>query len=209
VNATFLPLHRELLTSRRVALWTVPGDRLRWAELGFLVGAGVTAAATVSYLDFGLRLPGHAILRAVFPMALGLSLAPRRLGGIVMGASAAATAMLLKTAGAGGLGIGALTSLCLIGPMLDAALWRAKAGWPVYLSFALAGCLANLGALLVRGAGKYSGWESLVKRPFADWASVASWSYLLCGLIAGLLSAAIWFRLRTARGKDGPPESGS
>ena len=53
-----------------------------------------------------------------------------------------------------GTGNGRLTSLCLIGPMLDAALWRAKAGWPVYLNFALASCLANLGAFVVRGARK-------------------------------------------------------
>ena len=209
MNAVFFPLHRELLASSRLATWTAPADRLRWAELGLLVGAGATAAVAVAWLDFGLRFPGHAILRAVFPMALGLSLAPRRLGGVVMGASACATAMLLKAASGGGLGIGAMTSLCLIGPMLDAALWRAKAGWPVYLSFALAGCLANLGAFAVRGAGKYSGWESLLKRPFGEWLSIASWSYLLCGLIAGLLSAAIWFRLRASRGEDRPRGSGS
>jgi hypothetical protein len=142
-------------------------------------------------------------------MALGLSLAPRRLGGVVMGASALVAAMWLKAAGVSGLGIGALTSLCLIGPMLDAALWRAKSGWPVYLSFALAGCLANLGAFAVRGAWKASSWESLLKRPLAEWVSVASWSYLLCGLIAGLLSAAIWFRLRAGHGEEHTRESGS
>ena len=154
MNAVLLPLHRELLASSRVAAWTRPSDRLRWAELGFLIGAGATAAVAVSCLDFGLRVPGHAILRAVFPMALGLSLAPRRLGGLVMGASAWAMAMLLKSTGGSGLGIGALTSLCLTGPMLDVALWRAKSGWPVYLSFAAGGCLANIGAFAVRGAGK-------------------------------------------------------
>ena len=201
MNAAILPLHRELLASSRLASWTSPTDRLRWAELGLLAGAGVTAAVAVGCLDFHLRVPGHAILRAVFPMALGLSLAPRRLGGVVMGASAAAAAMLLKAAGVGGLGIGAMTSLCLTGPMLDAALWRAKAGWPVYLSFALAGCLANVGAFVVRGTSKYSGWETL-KRPFAEWLSVSSWSYLLCGLAAGLLSAAIWFRWSADRGQE-------
>lgn len=206
MNAVILPLHRGLLASSRVASWTKPSDRLRWAELGFLIGAGATAALAVGCLDFGLRVPGHAILRAVFPMALGLSLAPRRFGGIVMGASAWAAAMLLKSSGGSGLGIGALTSLCLIGPFLDAALWRAKSGWPVYLSFAAAGCLANIGAFAVRGAGKLSGWE-LLKRPPAEWVSVAWWSYLLCGLIAGLLSAAIWFRLRASRDEKRARES--
>ncbi len=209
MNAVFLPLHRELLASSRIAAWTRPSDRLRWAELVVLIGAGATAAFAVGCLDFGLRVPGHAILRAVFPMALGLSLAPRRWGGLVMGLGAGATAMLLKATGGAGLGIGALTSLCLIGPLLDAALWRTKSGWPVYLSFGLAGCLANFGAFLVRGGWKASGWESLLKRPLAEWVSVASWSYLLCGLAAGLLSAAIWFRLRAGRDEPHPPESGS
>jgi len=209
VNAVLLPLHRELLASSRVAAWARPSDRLRWEELGFLIGAGATAAVAVSCLDFGLRVPGHAILRAVFPMALGLSLAPRRLGGLVMGASAWAMAMLLKSTGGSGLGIGALTSLCLTGPMLDVALWRAKSGWPVYLSFAAGGCLANIGAFAVRGAGKLSGWESLLKRPLAEWVSVAWWSYLFCGLIAGLLSAAIWFRLHAGRDDERTPESAS
>lgn len=209
MNAVILPLHRELLASSRIAAWIKPSDRLRWAELGFLIGAGATAAVAVSCLDFGLRVPGHAILRAVFPMALGLSLAPRRLGGLVMGASAWGTAMLLKSTGGAGLGIGAMTSLCLIGPMLDVALWRTKSGWPVYLSFALAGCLANMGAFAVRAAGKLSGWESLLTRPLTEWISAAWWSYLFCGLIAGLLSAAIWFRLRAGRDEERPPESAS
>ena len=207
MNATLLPVHRELLASSRVAVWTASVDRLRFGELGILIGAGITAALAVSCLDFGLRLPGHAILRAVFPMALGLSLAPRRLGGVVMGVSACATTLLLKFGGGSSPGIGALTSLCVIGPMLDAALWRAKSGWSVYLCFALAGCLTNLVAFAVRGAGKLAGLDALTKRPLADWVSTASWSYLLCGVVAGLLSAAIWFRLRADRDIHGLRES--
>jgi hypothetical protein len=199
MSAVLLPVNLELLASSRVAVWTAPTDRLGFRDLGILMGAGAMAALAVSCLDFSLRIPGHSIVRAVFPMALGLSLAPRRLGGVVMGVSACATAALLKVGGGHVPGIGAMTSLCLIGPLLDAALWRTKAGWPVHLCFALAGCLANLAAFAVRGAGKFTGLDALVKRPLADWVSVASWSYLLCGLFAGLLSAAIWFRLRANR----------
>ena len=141
-------------------------------------------------------------------MALGLSLSPRRLGGLVMGASAWAMAMLLKATGGSGLGIGALTSLCLTGPMLDVALWRAKSGWPVYLSFALAAAWPTSGPSRCAG-GKASDWESLLKWPLAEWVSVASWSTVVCGLIAGLLSAAIWFRLRAGRDEEHTPESAS
>jgi hypothetical protein len=209
VNAVLLPVHRELLASSRVAVWTNPADRLRFAELGVLVGAGIGAALAVSYLDFGLRIPGHAILRAVFPMALGLSLAPRRLGGMVMSVGAWATILLLQAAGNRGPGVGAMTSLCLTGPCLDAALWRTRSGWPLYLRFALAGGLANLAAFAVRGAGKMSGLEAFTKRPLADWFTTAVWSYSLCGIAAGLLSAGIWFRLRAGgdsnRGQEPEP----
>jgi hypothetical protein len=135
-------------------------------------------------------------LRAVLPMALGLSLAPRRMGGAFMGGSACATVVLLKAAGGSSPGIGALTSLCLIGPLLDAALWRARSGWPVYLCFALAGCGANLVAFAMRGTKKLAGLDALTQRPLTDWLTTAPWSYILCGTVAGLLSAAIWFRLR-------------
>jgi hypothetical protein len=199
IQALPLPLHRELLASSRVAGWSSPADRLRFAELAVLVGAGVTAAVAVAYLDFSLRVPGHAILRAVLPMALGLSLAPRRLGGVVMGASACTTVMLLKAAGGRGPGLGALTSLCALGPVLDVALWRCRSGWPVYLSFALAGWGTNLLAFAIRGAGKMSGFDGLRMRPLSDWLTIAPWSYSLCGLVAGFLSAALWFRLRVGR----------
>ena len=206
MNGVLLPLHRELRASSRAAAWTAPETACggpSWASWSEQEPRRRSpSAAWISAC--GCR---HAILRAVFPMALGLSLAPRRLGGVVMGASAAATAMLLHAAGGAGLGIGALTSLCLIGPMLDAALWRAKSGWPVYLSFAAGGRPGEHGGFAVRGARKLSGWESLLKRPLADWFSVASWSYLLCGLLAGLLSAAIWFRWRAGHGEERTRES--
>jgi hypothetical protein len=200
-----LPLHRELLASSRVAGWSSPTHRLWFAELAVLVGAGATAAVAVACLDFSLRIPGHAILRAVFPMALGLSLAPRRLGGIVMGAGACTTLMLLKATGGRVPGLGALASLCALGPVLDVALWWCRSGWPVYLSFALAGWGANLIAFAVRGAGKMSGLDGLRMRPLSDWLTVAPWTYSLCGLVAGLVSAAIWFRLRVDR-DTGPAE---
>lgn len=209
MNVLPLPLHRELLVSSRMAGLTASAEGFRLAELGILLGAGSTAALAVSFLDFGLHVPGHAILRAVFPMALGLSLAPRRMGGLVMGAGAWTTAILLKATGAGGLGLGALTSLCLIGPALDVALWRTRSGWPVYLSFALAGGGANLLAFTVRGAGKLSGLDALRMRPLADWLTVAPWSYTLCGLLAGLVSAAVWFRLTRGGGVRHSRESAS
>lgn len=74
-------------------------------------------------------------------MALGLSLAPRRMGGMVMGSAALCSVLVTKAGGLGTIGVGALTSLALTGPLLDAALWRARSGWRLYLAFAIAGLL--------------------------------------------------------------------
>jgi hypothetical protein len=72
-------------------------------------------------------------------MAFGLSLAPRRFGGSVMGVSALSTAMLRRVFDGPLPGMGAFTSLCLRGLLLDVALWRAQAGWRRYLRFGESG----------------------------------------------------------------------
>ena len=95
-----------------------------------------------------------------------------------------------------------MTSLLLTGPLLDFALWRARRGWRLYLGFALAGLVSNLGALTVRGVTKYVGVNRVGGRPFAQWWMQASVTYVLCGLIAGLVSAAIWFRFASRNQKD-------
>lgn len=196
MSESLLPRHPQLSASSRSAALNRYVDGADLAELGILIAAGSGAAVTVACLDFHLRVPGHAILRAMLPMALGLSLAPRRFGGLVMGSSAYGTALLLRFAGGPTPGIGAFTSLCLLGPMLDLVLWHARGGWRLYARFALAGCLANLAAFTVRGGGKWVGLDAWHARPLSDWATVAPWTYSLCGLIAGLVCAAVWFRSR-------------
>lgn len=164
------------------------------SELLLLVLAGCVAALAVMLLDFSWKIPGHAILRAVFPMACGLALVPRRLGGLVMGLSAA------LTLSAGGLarlelpGWGATTSLLCLGPVLDVILARASTSWRVWIGFAFGGLAANLVALAVQGSLKWSsgtaGFAAL-----DGWIQRAAISYPLCGLAAGLISAIVWFRL--------------
>jgi hypothetical protein len=174
------------------------------AEVLLLLGAGALAAAATTFLDMGLRIPGHAIVRAVFPMAFGFALVPRRMAGSMMGIGAALSAALLQTAGARGPGFGAMTSLVLTGPLLDLALWQARRGWRLYLGFALAGLGSNLLAMAVRGGAKAGGLDGPAARPLFDWLPQAVASYSLCGLIAGLISAAVWFRLSARREGPGP-----
>jgi hypothetical protein len=93
------------------------------------------------------------------------------------------------------MGVGAMTSLVLTGPLLEMAVWRAGRGWKLYLAFALAALSANLGAFAVRGGAKVAGLDHLGGRLLAEWWTPALVSYAICGLAAGLVSAAIWFRL--------------
>jgi hypothetical protein len=207
MSSVRFPLHNELKAGSRFPGWGFAGDRLRLVDLTILLGMGVCATLCVTLLDFGLRLPGHAILRAVFPMALGLALAPRRMAGLVMGSAAVATLIGLRMGAGIAPGLGAMTGLCLIGPLLDAALWRVRRGWQLYVGFACAGFTANLAAFLMRGAGKLSGVDLGATRPWTQWISIAPVSYALCGLLAGLFSAFVWFRFRSTDRDDAHSEA--
>jgi hypothetical protein len=166
-------------------------------EVAALIGLGIGAALLTTLVDFSLRIPGHHIVYAIFPLALGFALVPRRLAGVIMSGSAMASVLTMGAAGLHTPGVGVLTGLALVGPLLDRALRWGGTGLRLYGSFVLAGVFANGGAFLVRGVVKYAGIGALGgSRPLADWLSVAVWSYLLSGLLAGVVSAAAWFQLR-------------
>lgn len=175
------------------------GDDVSALEVATLVLLGVTAAVMSSYVRLGLRIPGHTIVLAVLPMALGLAVVPRQLAGTTMSVSAMLTAALLSASGVRYFGVGAMASITAVGPLLDLALARARGGWRLYLGFVLAGLAANMIAFSVRGGSKLLQVEGLGRRLFADWLSQAAVTYVLAGAIAGLLSAACWFRMRHQR----------
>jgi hypothetical protein len=159
----------------------------------------MAAACATAFLDFNLRVPGHAILRAVFPMAFGLALAPRQFAGAVMGASAMLSVGLLNFAGAAQVGFGAMTSLALTGPLLDLALWRARRGIGIYFGLAMAGLASNMVALAIRATAKALGLDGPGTRGLANWWPQAVVTYALCGLLAGGLGAFIWFRFAASK----------
>jgi hypothetical protein len=206
MHPAVLSVHTGLATSSR--LYSAPLARAQGRQASDLVatllllGAGVSAALATVLLDWKLRIPGHAIVRAVFPMALGLALAPRRMGGVVMGAGALGSALALRAAGCTLLGAGALTSLTLTGPFLDAALWRAQRGWQLGAGFALAGLASNLAALVARTGTKLMGLDHPAARPLAEWWLQAVGTYAACGALAGLISALVWFRCAARRGAE-------
>src|SRR5262245_257129 len=99
------------------------GDsRISTLEIVALLVFGALAAIAVSMIHMSARVPGHAILRAVFPMAAGLALVPRRSSGLVMSAGAILTTAFLRLGNFGEIQSAAFVSLLALGPMLDLAL---------------------------------------------------------------------------------------
>lgn len=175
-----------------------------------LILAGILAACSSQFLNLGIqRVPGHAILRVVFPMALGLALVPRQGSGTVMGFSALFTAIVLRGNGfqGEGLGLGALTSLIATGPILDWTLRRVNGGWWQYLAFAMAGLVSNLLALVARGVARAYGWERAGARPLVEWLSQAAVTYVICGLLAGVISGLVLFYQKRGTSLSGETRS--
>jgi len=198
--STVLSVHEGLGSSGRLRPISRLSGQLSAAELGTLVGMGACAAVLSAYMRLNLGIPGHNIIRVVFPMALGLALVPRRGAGSTMGLSGLASGSLLTLLGAGRIGPGAITSLALTGVMVDVALLGARRGWSIYVRLALAGLAANMVAFAIRAATKYSAAGHSLH---AIWFSKAGFTYPACGILAGLISAAVWFRA-TGGGQAGP-----
>jgi hypothetical protein len=187
-------VHDGLAGAGRLPSLARTRQRISAAELLILITCGAAAAVAVSYVKLSLGIPGHSIVLAAVPMALGLSLAPRRLAGSVMSAGALGTASLLSVAGAG-FGSGAFVSLTLIGPMMDLAVRGARPGWRVYAALVVSGVVTNLLALGSRATFKILGLD-IGSRPFDSWWLQASLTYTLSGIVAGLVGAFCWFHFR-------------
>lgn len=182
--------HAQLRQASRVA-----GSRALWIDLLLLVSCGIVATLMVALIDLDLKTPGHAILKGTFPIALGLALVPRRFSGFVISGTCIATLYALRSFPSLELpGGGATTSLILLGPMLDLFLWKAKPGINTYVRFGLAGLLTNALAFSVRWGGKSALIGPLGMIKLDKWLTIAPITYALCGIAAGIVSAAILFR---------------
>ena len=193
-----LPPNASLADSSRLRAVAGRLGASPWAETSVLAFLGVSAAMLTLEVDLDLHIPGHAILRCIVPIALGLALVPRKFAGTVMGGAALAT-VLAHGAGAAP-GWGSATSLVLTGPILDLAARRARTGRSVYVALIAGGAVSNVLAFAVRLVAKVltpGGGGG----PLATWWPRASGTYLLCGVAAGLVSAVLWFRFG-ARGAE-------
>ena len=202
-------IHNGLAAAGRIPAMARMHDRISASELTLLLFCGGASAAMSGFINLGLRLPGHSILLSMLPMIFGLVLAPRRFSGFIMSAGAFGTASAFSLAGLAHYGSGAFVSLCLMGPMMDLALIKARAGWDLYLALVLSGIGTNLMALGSRAMSKILGLDLASMRPFGMWWAQAVVTYTLCGAAAGLIGAFCFFHLRKQRSKSETADSGS
>ena len=189
-----------LAGATRFPLFATSGQRISAVELLLLLACGGAAAAAVGLINLSLRIPGHSIVLAAVPMVLGLSLAPRRFAGTIMGVGVVGTSWLLAGIGAASYGAGSSVSLYLLGPMMDVAVRHARSGWRVYAALVASGVVTNLLALVSRAAAKLLGLDFGGARPFDSWWLQAAVTYTLSGVAAGLLGALCWFHFNQRTG---------
>jgi hypothetical protein len=187
----------NLKRSTRLAELLNPSERISWLEFAELFACGALAALAVFAIHLSFRIPGHAILRAVFPMAAGLAIVPRRGAGLIMTIAAALTAGILHWGNIGEIQPAALVSLLALGPLLDLAMLGQPLGWRLYSRVIAAGIAANIIAFTTRIAITGLGYETPGSHQMERLGWLVPASFLLCGAIAGLVSAFAWFRLRS------------
>ncbi len=170
-------------------------DRTSISPMAILGLAGVSSALAVAFLPFPVRLPGHAILKATLPIMLGLSIVRRPLAGTMASLVAGVCMAGLAIVGSGRVQPAAVVGMLAIGPLVDWAIRiqgpRASCGW-TFARIASAGVAANMVSFGLRWLS--SGGPRLHHMKQLGWGAFLS--FAICGLAAGLISAAICFRLR-------------
>jgi hypothetical protein len=201
-------VHDGLAAAGRIPAMTRVRERISASELILLLSLGAASATLAGFLRLGIRLPGHSIILSMLPMILGLALAPRRFSGFIMSIGALGTAAAFNLAEMAHYGSGAFVSLCLMGPMMDLALTKARKGWRLYLGLMLAGIGTNLLALASRSMSKLLGLDLAGTRPFGTWWMQAAVTYSLCGAAAGLIGALCFFHLYRRKSQSEAAEAG-
>lgn len=187
--------------SSRIRLRHDTGLRLSAGEAAILLGAGAFAAALVTWMPLPFRVPGHAILKAAVPIIFGVAAVPRPLAGSIAGLGAAGMLVVAMGTGSTHIPAAAATALLAIGPSIDlAVLGLPRKRLSIYLRFAAAGLAANLLAFAVRLGTAAFILDSTQPHRMSQIGMMALVSFSVCGLAAGFLSAAVFFRNRSNYG---------
>jgi len=200
--AAWTTVNFELLGARRWRGFTATAARASVAELIGLLALGGLAAGSLALVHVRVPLPGHALLLAALPVAVGLATVPRHTSGTIVSSGGGIGALLLTASGGGGLQSAAVVGLLVLGPALDLMLRGKVVGWRLYVKFLAAGSVANLAAFAVRLLLALAPMDPPGSRPFLSFWPAALASFLACGAIAGLLSAVVCFRPPLARSRS-------
>jgi hypothetical protein len=185
-----------LLTAKKVGLWNraVEDPQLRGAIISIVVG--VLTGLFVSMVKLHMGLPGHKALLWMTPILVTRLATRCKIGATVGSCSTAFTVFALGENLAGG--IVGLPLIGLAGVILDYMVRLIeKANLPVFLSILTLGfgamtaniiCLGKRLCLpLLAGAHVFSIYSDMLFRLI---------SYALCGLLAGVLAAVLYFMAR-------------
>jgi hypothetical protein len=185
-----------LLTARKVGLWNraVEDPQLRGAIISAVVGVFVGLFVSIVKLHIGV--PGHKAVLWMTPILVTRLASRCKIGATVGSCSTAFTVFALGENLAGGI-IG-LPLIGLAGVILDYTVRMIeKVKFPVFLSILTLGfgamtaniiCLGKrLGMPLLAGTHAFFIYSDLLSRLI---------SYALCGLLAGMLAAVMYFSVR-------------
>ncbi len=155
--SSWFGIHDGLTTAGRIPSVARVREHISATEMAILIICGAAATSAISFIKLGLRIPGHAIVLAMVPLALGFALVPRRFSGFLMSGAALSTAAVFTASGLAQYSTGSFVSLCLMGPVTDLAFAKARSGWRLYLGLIAAGVATNLLALMSRTVGRLLG----------------------------------------------------
>lgn len=181
-----------MVDSSRLSIISRSQSSLQIREYLLIIGMGVITGFIVQYVNFHLKIPGHAILKSVLPISIGTAIVPRKSTGTMIAMVGLFTLLLLRVAHGTMTGTGALTSLAATGIFIDIAKNIGQSGWRLSMAFVIAGLSSNMLAFIVRGSWRFWLQNSF---EFYGWMSTAEITYPTCGVLAGLLSSLLLFRM--------------
>lgn len=185
----------DLAFASRLRARTANNARIAYSQAVVLMLAGALAALVVAFVPLPLRIPGHAILKVAVPIVCGVATVPRPFAGSMAGIWVAVVICVLEASGIRHVPTAALVAALAIGPAIDLAVVGFRGmRLSVYLRFAIAGLLANLLAFFVRWGTSSLGFDAGQLHRMSEIGVVAFISFALCGILAGIVSAMIFFR---------------
>lgn len=195
MTAAIKRAYDDLSNASRLNAQTAITPQIAYLPAAVLLLAGAIAALIVAFAPLPLRVPGHAILKVIAPIVCGIAAVPRPLAGSLSGIGAAVVVCLLEATGIRHIPAAALAATLAIGPAIDLAIIGFRGtSTSLYVRFAFAGLLTNLLAFCIRWGTSALGIGAAQPHRLSEVGTLACISFAICGAVAGVVSAMIFFR---------------